>query len=209
MSSYFTRALVSISTVALMIILILFFAGLVPLGAAILIITADAILNRQSASVTLKRCDWSMIIMFMAIFVWMSGFNATGLPKWTWYNVGLSNVSGNLTILKLGTIVGLSVLGTNLFGPFLYILTILDLLEPCQNQLQFILCVAWCSSIGGNLTLFGSMSNIIVAHRAQQTLDFKLTNWIYLRFAILTTLVHLISGLCLIYGILHIVAKIS
>ena len=186
----------------------LFFAGLVPLGAAILIITADAILNRQSASVTLKRCNWSVIIMFMAIFVWVSGFNATGLPKWTWYNVGLSNVSGNLSISTLATITGFCVLGTNIFGPFLYTLTVLELLEPCQNQLQFILCVAWCSSIGGNLTLFGSMSNIIIAQRARQTLDFKLTNWIYLRFAVLTTLIHIVSGLCLICGILQIVAKV-
>ena len=180
-----------------------------PLGAAILIITADAILNRQSASVTLKRCDWSTIVMFMAVLVWMQGFNATGLPKWTWYHLGLSNVSGNLGILQLAIITGKCVLGTNIFGPFLYILTILELLQPCQNQLQFVLCVAWCSSIGGNLTLFGTVSNIIVAQRARQSVDFKLTNWIYLRFTFLTTLVYIFSGLCLIYGTQQIVAKIS
>ncbi len=180
-----------------------------PLGAAVLIIAADAILNRQSAAVTLQRCDWSVVIMLMAAFVWMHGFNATGLPKWTWHSIGLSNVAGNLTMTQVATLVGVFLLGTNLFGPFVFVLTVLQLLEPCQDQLQFVLYVAWCSSIGGNFTLFGSVSNVIIAQKAREAVDFKLTFWIYLKFAFFTTLVHLTSGLCLIYGIAQLVAKVS
>lgn len=180
-----------------------------PLGASVLVITADAILNRHSAAVTLQRCDWTVLLMFMAVFVWTHAFCNTGLPVWTWHKLGLSDATDSLSVLQLATLVVTCVVGTNALGSFLFTLTILQLLAPCQRQLQLVLCVAWCCGVGGNLTLFGSVSNVVVAQKARQTLDLRLTQWVHVRFAFLTTLVHLVSGLCVVYGILQLVSSVS
>ena len=56
----------------------------------------------------------------------------------------------------------------------------------------------------GNLTLFGSVANLIVAQKAQESVDYHLTFWTYLRYGLPSTLLTLTVGILLIYGLLLI-----
>ena len=173
--------------------------------------TVDSLLNRQSTILSIRRCDWSTAFMLLAVFVWVHGFNTTGLPKWTWYQLGLSNLTttDHMPIQSIATIAGVTLLGSNIFSPYLFTLTFLELLEPCHEQLHFVLYVAWFASIAGNLTLFGSVSNVITVQKARQTLDFRLSFWKHLRFSFVMSLISGVCGLCLMYGILQISAKVT
>jgi Na+/H+ antiporter NhaD/arsenite permease-like protein len=47
--------------------------GLVPIAGGTLILILDAILNKRDAKVTLSQVDWSILVMFFGIFVWLKG----------------------------------------------------------------------------------------------------------------------------------------
>ena len=173
------------------------------MGAAVMIITADALINRRTALPIVRRVDWSILLMFLGIFVWMYGINTTRLPRWMWKFFGLAEAdySQPLSIIVLTIFV---IVGSNIFSNVPLTIIILEQIEPCKDQLGMVLMVAWCATIAGNLTLFGSVANLIVADKSLQTVDFRLTFWRYLRFGFLTTLVFVVIGMLIIYGSLQL-----
>lgn len=174
------------------------------MGAAILAITADAIINRQTAFVVLRRVDWSILMMFLGMFVYMQGLSATRLPRWGWHQLGLSGAGLALTPARLAVLAGFIVGSSNVFSNVPLTLLVLEQLVPCADQFGLVLYLAWCATIAGNLTLFGSVANLIVAQKGQQTLKRRLTFCGYLRFGFVTTLLNVVVGVVLLYGFLRV-----
>lgn len=81
---------------------------------------------------------------------------------------------------------------------------VLELLIPCVNQLELVLYLAWISTIAGNLTLFGSVANLIVAQKAYSTIGYRLGFFEYLRYGFVTTVVLSALGMAIIYGLLQV-----
>ncbi|CAF1642830.1 unnamed protein product, partial [Didymodactylos carnosus] len=84
-------------------------------------------------------------------------------------------------------------------------LTILVLNEvpPDGDHLNLILYLAFVSTLAGNLTLFGSVANLIVAQKSLATINHRFTFWIYLKFGFITTIILSLVGLFTIYGLTH------
>ena len=59
--------------------------------------------------------------------------------------------------------------------------------------------MAWVSTIAGNLTLIGSVANLIVAEKAKSCADYNLTFLEYLKFGLPSTIVVLFTGLPVVY----------
>ena len=173
------------------------------MAAAVLCITADAIINKQSAYVVMRRVDWSILLMFFGMFIYMHGLNATRLPRWGWKQLGLAD-SLTLSPLSLLILCGFIIVGSNIFGNVPLTLIVLEQLIPCAEQLNLVLYLAWTATIAGNLTLFGSVANLIVAQKGQQTLKHRITFFQYLRFGFFTTLINVAIGVLMIYGFLRI-----
>ncbi|XP_074659495.1 uncharacterized protein LOC141912182 [Tubulanus polymorphus] len=180
-----------------------FDVGLVPMCGAIVIIVADALINRRNSSAIIEKIDWGILLLFMGIFVWMRGFNSTHLPRWFWNRLGLvaTTVVSAREILIFSVFV---LLGTNVFNNIPLTLIVLEQMAPCQNQLALVLYLGWWASVGGNLTQFGSVSNLIVAQKAQSTLDYRLNFLQYLKYGFITTLIIGGAGTFIIYGLLQI-----
>jgi Na+/H+ antiporter NhaD/arsenite permease-like protein len=51
--------------------------GLVPLGAAILTMVVDTLLSKTYAHDVLQNIDWTVILLFIGLFVWLEGFQNT------------------------------------------------------------------------------------------------------------------------------------
>ena len=172
--------------------------GLVPVGAAILTMLADTILLRKYAYDAMLKIDWTVILMFMGLFVWLGGFQNTCFPTLAFYKMApymnLNTVQG---ILLFSVFV---IIGSNIFSNVPLVILIVDRInslcgdEECSGPLPGLL-LAWVSTIAGNFTLIGSVANLIVAEKARSTADYRLSFFTYLRYGFVSTTFILFTAL--------------
>lgn len=56
------------------------------------VLVADALLLRKRPFAVLRQLDWSVLVMFGGLFVWLEGFNRTHLPAALWQLLGIGAV---------------------------------------------------------------------------------------------------------------------
>ena len=177
--------------------------GLVPLGAGILTMLVDTILNKKYAHDVITKIDWSILLLFMGLFIWLRGFQNTQFPDEIFEKVfpelDLARVEGVLLFAIL------TVIGANIFSNVPLVILVISRLfvfpcgaSTCHGQLTGVL-LAWLSTISGNFTLVGSVTNLIVAEKAMKCVNFRLTFLEYLKFGFFSTLLVLFSGLPIVY----------
>lgn len=176
--------------------------GLVPLGAAILSMFVDTICNRKYAFDAMLKIDWTVVLMFMGLFVWLGGFQNTCIPdllvdKLSPY-MNLNTFHGVLLFALLVLIC------SNIFSNVPLVILIVDRIsdlcgdEKCTTPVPALL-LAWVATIAGNFTLIGSMANLIVAEKARTTANFRLTFLRYIKFGLISTIIVCFSCLPVVY----------
>jgi Na+/H+ antiporter NhaD/arsenite permease-like protein len=153
------------------------------------------LIDRKEPSVALGKVDWSLLVFFACLFIVVAGLDSTGLVRVAWEALrdrialdqapGLALLSALLTI---GSNVVSNVPMVLLTGPHLA-----DLGEPARAWAL----VAFVTTVAGNLTLVGSVANLIVAERARA--HYELGFFEYLRFGAVSTLLVLAAGVPLVY----------
>ena len=178
--------------------------GLVPLGAGILTMLVDTILNKKYAHDAITKIDWSILLLFMGLFIWLQGFQNTKFPDTVFEKV--------LPVMDLFRVEGvflfavLTIIGSNIFSNVPLVILVVSRLfdfpcggvNTCRGQLTGVL-LAWISTISGNFTLIGSIANLIVAEKGRKCVNYRLTFFEYLRFGFFSTLLALFSGLPFVY----------
>ena len=176
--------------------------GLIPLAASIMTMLVDTILNGRYAYDSMLKIDWTVILMFMGLFVWLGGFKNTCFPE-----IVFQKLAPYMNLYKFGGVLLFTVfviIGSNIFSnvPLVILLVknLKDLCgeEECDGPLGGLL-LAWISTIAGNFTLIGSVANLIVAEKARSTADYRLTFWRYLRFGAISTTIILFGCLPIVY----------
>ncbi|CAF1114660.1 unnamed protein product [Adineta steineri] len=95
---------------------------------------------------------------------------------------------------------------TNIFSNVPLTLLVLEQVPPTGDHLSLVLYLAFITTIAGNLTLFGSVANLIVAQKAlTSSLQHKFDFWTYLKFGFLTTILLSLVGTLIIYGLLRVI----
>ena len=197
----------SIATVILLaippppIVNAVFNLGLIPLGTGIMTMLIDTILNGKPAFDAIHKIDWTVILMFMGLFVWLGGFRNTCIPELL--------IDGLAPYMNLFTIEGVILftvivaLGSNIFSNVSLVILIVNRInefcgsEPCDTPLPGLL-LAWVATIAGNFTLIGSITNLIVAEKARSCADYHITFLQYIKFGFVSTV-------CVMFGCLPIV----
>lgn len=176
--------------------------GLIPVAAAIMTMLVDTILNGRYAYDSMLKIDWTVILMFMGLFVWLGGFQNTCFPE-----IVFQKLAPYMNLNKFGGVLLFTVfviIGSNIFSnvPLVILLVknLKDLCgeEECDGPLGGLL-LAWISTIAGNFTLIGSVANLIVAEKARSTAEYRLTFWRYLRFGAISTTIILFGCLPIVY----------
>lgn len=128
--------------------------------------------------------DWSILVLFMGLFVVAGAFQSTGygLQAVHWMARGGYNLDAPLTLVL--TTAGLS----NLIGNSAAVMLLLKITDISQQQVPYLLALS--NSFGGNLVIIGAVSNIIVAQQARE-MDIKIGFWDFARLGIPVTLVAL------------------
>ena len=164
-----------------------FLAGIEPAmvaagGAAALLVT-----RRIKPEKVWKRVDWDLLMLFVGLFVVIGGIEHAGLDRqlFEWLRpLGLGTVHGLTLIATL-----LSNLISNVPAVMLLSRVVPNVSEPDAAWLT----LAMSSTLAGNLTLLGSIANLIVLEGARRR-GVTITFGQYLRIGLPVTLLSLAFG---------------
>ncbi len=169
-----------------------FFSGIDPAlvaasGAAALLVT-----RRVKPEKVWRRLDWDLLMLFVGLFVVIGGAEAAHIDQW---------IFGRLRYIGVETIWGLSIVATvlsNLISNVPAVMLLSPLMPTLPDPHTAWLTLAMSSTLAGNLTLLGSIANLIVlegARRRGTTITFTQ----YLRVGLPVTLVTLAFGIWWLY----------
>jgi Na+/H+ antiporter NhaD/arsenite permease-like protein len=117
----------------------------------------------------LARVDGELLLFFSGLFVCVAGLNATELPLQVWQSAKNSasvETALGVTLFSLIVLLGSQVVSN---VPLVLLLSPLILEMPTREAALSWALLSWVSTIAGNLTLLGSVANLIVAERAKQS----------------------------------------
>lgn len=164
-----------------------FFAG-APIALAAMIAAGVLLLDRVRPEKIYESVDWPLLVMFAGLFVVVNAFETTVVHTW-----GIDQW-GALLDSPVVMVSGLSVLLSNLVSNVPAVLLFKPLMAAMAETYreQAWLALAMSSTLAGNLTVLGSVANLIVvesARRSGTSLGFFEYLKVGVPLTILTTLV--------------------
>lgn len=152
-----------IKSVAVALITIgLFFAGQ-PIAVVALAATAVLMLGRVRPEKIYGAIDWPLLVMFCGLFVVVHAFEVHVVRTW-----GLERWEA-LRQSPVVLVSGLSVVLSNLVSNVPAVLLFKPLMEVMPQRETAWLALAMSSTLAGNLTVLGSVANLIVVETARRT----------------------------------------
>jgi len=158
-------------------------------------------LDGEPVEPLLAKADASLLLFFSGLFVCVEGVNKTGLPDAAWAlvepAVGLS--AGAPSAAGVATFVALVAVASNVVSNVPLVLLLAPKLSASPSPGAWWLLLAFSSTCAGNLTLLGSVANLIVAEVGARE-GVELTFSAYNRVGPLSTLAILVAGTPLVWG---------
>lgn len=176
-----------------------FFAG-AHLGYATLAgVLVLMIAERDEPREAFARVDWALLVFFCCLFIVVEGFARTGVAERAWA-AGAPYFRLD-TARGLAAFTGLMVLGSNTVSNVPMVLLTGPHLGGLGDPALGWALLAFTTTIAGNLTLVGSVANLIVAEGAKE--DYPLGFVEYLRFGLVSTAAVLVVGVPLVVAAAH------
>jgi Na+/H+ antiporter NhaD/arsenite permease-like protein len=146
-----------------------------------------------------RAVDGSLLLFFSGLFIVVEGFDATGIPAVVWGGVQHAvdvTTFGGLFLFCVVVLIGSNVVSNVplvlLLGKFLA-----GLESPVAQRMAWAQ-LAFVSTVAGNLTLLGSVANLIVAERAKDAYPLRFGE--YLRVGFPSTLITVLVGAPIVYA---------
>lgn len=147
------------------------------------------LLHRRDTSLLWGRLDWSLLLFFAGLFVVVEGFMRSGAPAWLFARFPLieADSSGLGQWLRVAEIF---LVGSNVVSNVPFILVVREQMATLPNPTLGWELLAVASTFAGNLTLLGSVANIIVAEQARDIGGIGFFDYLKIGFplALITTL---------------------
>ncbi len=172
-----------------LVTVVLFFTGL-PLELIALGAAAVLLLGRVRPEKVYREIDWGLLVMFTGLFIVVHAFqvhvvSGWGVQGWTWLldrpvdllslvSAGLSNVVSNVPAVLL-------------MEPVLQAI-------PAASRETAWLALAMSSTFAGNLTVLGSVANLIVVEQARRE-GVGVSFWDYCKVGVPLTVLTLLLGI--------------
>jgi Na+/H+ antiporter NhaD/arsenite permease-like protein len=175
-------------------LLVAFIAG-VPIALASFI-AANLLLitRRHQPHLVFAEFDWSLLVFFGALFVVSGSLETSGVIR---DSINLEEISRNANVLNLTVI---SAVLSNLVSNVPAVLLLRPVVSSMPDAHTGWLTLAASSTLAGNLTLVGSVANLIVAEIAARW-RVEISFWEYTRAGIVVTLVTLLISVLWLYWI--------
>ncbi len=128
--------------------------------------TALLVAQRADSSRMWERIDWSVLLFFAGLFVAVAGLQASGAVEAFFSRYPL--IEPDSGALGLWRASALFLVGSNVVSNVPFILVVREQLTGVENPTLLWELLAMSSTFAGNLTLLGSVANVIVAERGRE-----------------------------------------
>jgi Na+/H+ antiporter NhaD/arsenite permease-like protein len=181
------RLLIRTMAIALLM-LAAFAAGYSVPGAAIIAAAAMLIFGRSPSDNVLAAIDWNLLVLFSGLFILVGSLETTGLSQ-LMFDAVKPLLTGGIALLS-----GLTLVLSNILSNVPAVMLLAPAIENLGNLKRDWLTVAMSSTFAGNLTLLGSVANLIVVEIARKQ-GVEVTFMTYLKVGLPVTLVTLVIGI--------------
>jgi Na+/H+ antiporter NhaD/arsenite permease-like protein len=163
-----------------------FLAGASPalvasLGAAVLLVT-----RRVEPKLVYEEVDWGLLVFFIGLFLIVAGAEQIGLTE------ELLDVASAAGLNRGSVFAGATVLLSNVVSNVPAVMLLKSMVPRFPNPHSAWLLLAMASTLAGNLTITGSIANIIVVERSRD--EIRIGFWDYFRVGLPVTLITLLFG---------------
>jgi Na+/H+ antiporter NhaD/arsenite permease-like protein len=158
-------------------------------GAALVMVIA-----RRDTHAAFKLVDWNLLFFFAGLFVVVEGLNSTGLPDQIYRH--LQGVFGSSAVSQAWNLAWFSVAGSNVFSNVPFVLVAGKWIHGFANPELMWKVMALATTFAGNLTILGSVANIIVVESARQHI--KIGFWDYAKIGVPVTILTTIIGVAIL-----------
>jgi len=124
------------------------------------------ILHRRDTREVWARIDWSLLVFFCALFVAVAGLMASGAPAVLFERFPLA--SSDASWIGWTRLSAIFLIGSNVVSNVPFILVVRDQMASLPDARLGWELLAMTSTFAGNLTLLGSVANVIVAESGRE-----------------------------------------
>jgi len=188
------RALLLLTCAVFALVFVGFIAGLnlswtSLAGGAVLMV-----LGRRDTHEVLKLVDWHLLVFFAGLFVVVETLGGIGLPDQIYENI--RSVFGVSTTSQAWNFAWFSALGSNVFSNVPFVLLAAKWMNNFAQPELMWKVMALATTLAGNLTILGSVANIIVIESARRHVEVGF--WDYARFGIPVTILTTVIGMVIL-----------
>jgi Na+/H+ antiporter NhaD/arsenite permease-like protein len=152
------------------------------------------VLARRDTHEVLKLVDWHLLVFFAALFIVVEGLSGTGLPDQI-YDRG-HGVFGTSAGGQAWNLAWFSALGSNVFSNVPFVLVAGKWINNFAQPELMWKVMALATTFAGNLTILGSVANIIVVESARAHVEVGF--WDYARYGIPVTILTTVVGMTIL-----------
>jgi Na+/H+ antiporter NhaD/arsenite permease-like protein len=170
--------------------LVFFFAGWpVPqvalMAGAVLLVT-----RRIKPEKVYREIDWSLLVLFIGLFIVIAGLERTPAAA------GLFAFASRFHLERTAPMAIFAAVLSNLVSNVPAVLVFRGFVAQLPNPMHAWLTLAMASTLAGNLTILGSVANLIVVERARR--EVRISFWEYARAGVPLTVLTLVAGVLLL-----------
>lgn len=188
------RRLLLLTCVVLVLVFAGFIAGLNLSWTALAGGAALMVVGRRDTHEVLKLVDWHLLVFFAGLFVVVEALGGTGLTDQVYQHI--RGVFGASPASQAWNFAWFSALGSNIFSNVPFVLLAAKWMNNFTRPELMWKVMALATTFAGNLTILGSVANIIVIESARRHVEFSF--WDYARYGIPVTILTMAVGLCIL-----------
>jgi Na+/H+ antiporter NhaD/arsenite permease-like protein len=181
------RALLWKSGIASAAMIVLFFAGLPVPKVAVITGALLLITRRVKPERVYREIDWGLLVMFIGLFIVTAGIEKTPLAS------DLFAFASRFHLERTAPMSIFSAFLSNLVSNVPAVLVFKSVVPRLADPARAWITLAMSSTLAGNLTILGSVANLIVVERARR--EVEITFWEYAKAGIPLTLLTLTVGI--------------
>ena len=137
-----------------------------------------------------REIDWSLLVMFIGLFIVIAGLEKTSLAP------DLFTAAGRFHMERTAPMSAFAAILSNLVSNVPAVLVFKGFVSRLPNATHAWLTLAMSSTLAGNLTLLGSVANLIVVERARR--EVQISFWEYAKAGVPLTILSLAAGVWLL-----------